>query len=91
MNDDLNKNIDYVTKTIKRACNKYPKDNERQYKAFMYVMRKVNDKFNCSQERYLDLRRMLAIYTFFRDDTVEYEYEKNVCDLLGVYIPIHFV
>ncbi|HFK1735244.1 TPA: hypothetical protein ACGXP5_004859 [Bacillus pacificus] len=91
MDDNLSKNIDYITNAIKKVCNDYPNDNERQYKVFMYFMRNANDKFNCSQERYLYLRRALASYMFDKDSTMLYEYEQSVCDLLGVYIPIHVI
>ncbi|MES9740930.1 hypothetical protein ABWK24_02415 [Priestia megaterium] len=85
---ELNKQIDYVTEVIHFVCEKYPKNNEKQYKGFITVLKKANPHFTCSEERYVGLKKLLARYMFDRNLSDRYAYEQNVSELLGFYMSI---
>ncbi|MFS8601548.1 hypothetical protein LRO89_02995 [Priestia megaterium] len=86
--NELNKQIDYVTEVIHFVCEKYPKNNEKQYKGFINILKKANPQFNCSEERYVGLKKLLAQYMFDRNLSDRYTYEQNVSELLGFYMPV---
>ena len=88
--DELDKPIAYITKAIDVACNKFPKDDENQYKAFMYLLNeKANLNVNCSQERYVQLRKLfIKKNSPWREYTDSLAYEHAIKELLGVFVPI---
>ncbi|MED3198987.1 hypothetical protein ACWKTL_14895 [Bacillus toyonensis] len=88
--DELDKPIAYITKAIDVACNKFPKDDENQYKAFLYLLnKKANLNVNCSQERYLQLRKLfIKKKSPWREYTDNLDYDYAVKELLGVGVPI---
>lgn len=85
------KTIAYITKAIDVACDRFPKDDKNQYKAFMYLLNeKANLKVNCSLERYLQLRKLFfKKISPWREDTDYLAYEYAVKELLGVRVPIY--
>lgn len=87
--NELNKQIDYVTEVIHFVCEKHPKNNEKQYRGFINILKKANPHFNCSEERYVAMKKLLARYMFDRNQEDKYIYEQHVSNLLGVYIPIN--
>ncbi|MFS0591976.1 hypothetical protein AB1L05_10275 [Cytobacillus horneckiae] len=52
--NELNKLIAYITKAIDLAWGKFSKDDEKQYKAFMYLLHKANLGVDCSVDRYYE-------------------------------------
>lgn len=84
----LNEKVHEMTKLIQTVCQKHPKDNEKQYKAFMFVLLKVNPNFQYSITRYVSLRNSLAMYMFDKDASSQHEYEQKIHELLGYPIPI---
>ncbi|MBU7593559.1 hypothetical protein [Metabacillus halosaccharovorans] len=87
--NELNKQIAYLTKAINLARGKFPKDDEKQYKAFMYLLHKANLGVDCSEDRYLKIRRLyVRKVSPWREDTDHLAYEYAVKELLGVRVPI---
>lgn len=86
--NNLNEQLNKITELIQTVCDNYPKDNEKQYKAFMYVLVNINPAFRCSIDRYTSLKKSLAVCMFDKDDLSKYQYEQKVYELLGIYISI---
>lgn len=84
----MTEQINYVTKSILRACKDHSKNNEAQYEVFMKLLKRANPQFKYTTERYLALKRALNMYWFDRDSLSKYQYEQKVHELLGFSTPI---
>lgn len=88
--NDLNKQIAYVTKALVTACDKFPNDDEKQYKTFMYFLNgKAKLNVDCSEKRYYELRKLyIQTISPWRELTDHVAYENAVIELFGFYNPI---
>lgn len=88
--NNLEKQIAIVTRAINVASDKFPNDDKKQYKAFMYLLtEKANLNVECSEKRFLQFRRLyIRTISPWREITDHVTYENAVIELFGFYNPI---